>query len=152
VAKIAELIREAKNLHAATVKHLFAPNFLNQVLAWFFHFMQINHLVKLSQLAEIKAASQSQAVLIFKHSTRCSISTTAWTRLQRQWTALLEGIPVYYLDLLNHRDISGQIETEFSVVHQSPQALLIDKGICTFHASHLDISISEIELHAGLTN
>ncbi len=114
--------------------------------------MQLKNLDNLSLLAEIKAASQSKAVLIFKHSTRCSISTTAWSRLQRQWTDLLEGIPVYYLDLLNHRDISGQIEAEFSVVHQSPQALLIDKGICTYHASHLDIHVPDIELHAGLTN
>ncbi|MGL4596083.1 MAG: bacillithiol system redox-active protein YtxJ [Bacteroidia bacterium] len=114
--------------------------------------MQLVDLNNLQQLAEIKTVSQSKPVLIFKHSTRCSISTTAWNRLQRQWTGLLENTTVYYLDLLNYREISNQIEIDFSVMHQSPQALVIDKGICTYHGSHLDIDIQEIEAVAQITS
>lgn len=92
-----------------------------------------------------KLAESDTPVLIFKHSTRCSISMMAWTRLQRQWSDKLEQLPVYYLDLLNYRPISAQIAENFNVEHESPQALLISKGRCVWHASHNAISAAALE-------
>jgi bacillithiol system protein YtxJ len=52
----------------------------------------------------------------------------------------LEGIVTpYYLDLLNHTDISQEIATRFDVYHQSPQLLLIKEGKSIYDASHSDI-------------
>lgn len=93
---------------------------------------------------DIVAASESP-VLIFKHSTRCSISMMAWSRLQRQWSSKLADLPVYYLDLLNYRPISAQIAENFNVEHESPQALLISRGRCVWHASHNAISAEALE-------
>ncbi len=106
-----------------------------------------------SQLEGIINLSKEQSangltVLIFKHSTRCSISSMALNRLENKWVDN-EKIPVYYLDLLNHRDISNEISSVFSVEHASPQALLIKNGICVYNASHTNISVADILVAAS---
>lgn len=101
---------------------------------------------KEATLEEIKILSHEKPVVIFKHSSRCSISSTALNRLERNWKA--EGIqPVnaYFLDLLSYREISNKIEEIFDIEHQSPQLLLIQNGICTYHTSHLGITFEEIK-------
>jgi bacillithiol system protein YtxJ len=107
--------------------------------------MKLIPLEQLAQLAEIVTHSEASPVLIFKHSTRCSISVMAWGRLQRQWTDSLQNISVYYLDLLNHRDISAEIAALFQIEHQSPQALLIRNGVCQYNASHSEIDVLSIQ-------
>jgi bacillithiol system protein YtxJ len=67
----------------------------------------------------------------------------ALNRLESRWTDN-EKIPTYYLDLLNHRDISNEIASVFSVEHASPQVLLIKNGVCVYNASHTDISAADI--------
>ena len=108
--------------------------------------MNWRKLTDINQLQDIKNLSQEQhinAVLLFKHSTRCSISSMALNRLETKW-ADDEQIPTYYLDLLNHRDISNEIANMFSIEHASPQVLLIKNGICIYHKSHNGINASEI--------
>lgn len=97
-------------------------------------------LSSLSQLNEIDTLSASQHVVIFKHSTRCSISDIAYHRLQKGNTEEINKIPVYYLDLIQHRDISNAIAEKYHVYHESPQVLLIKEGECYFDCSHMDIS------------
>lgn len=103
-------------------------------------------LTDISQLQEIQDLSKEQrisAVLLFKHSTRCSISSMALNRLETKWNDN-EQIPAYYLDLLNHRDISNEIASLYSVEHASPQVLLIKDGKCIYHNSHNGINALEI--------
>ena len=101
--------------------------------------MNWNKLTDAAQLHELKAESAGQPVLIFKHSTTCSISTMALSRMERNWSEEA-GIKPYYLDLLNNRTLSGQIAEAFDVAHQSPQVLLIQDGKCVYDASHMGIS------------
>lgn len=103
-------------------------------------------LTEISQLQEIKDLSKEQgisAVLLFKHSTRCSISSMALNRLETKWIDDAK-IPAYYLDLLTYRDISNEIESLFSVEHASPQVLLIKNETCIYHNSHNGISTAAI--------
>ena len=105
-----------------------------------------HQLTTLPQLEDIKNISKEQhidAVLLFKHSTRCSISSMALNRLESKWTDDVT-IPTYFLDLINYRDISNEIATQFSVEHASPQVLLIKNGVCIYHNSHSGIVASEI--------
>lgn len=98
------------------------------------------------QLEEIKTESIAQPVIIFKHSTSCSISATAKNRLERQWDdAGLENVKPYFLDLLSYRSISNQIAATFEVRHESPQLLLIRNGECTSDWSHMGIRLDEIK-------
>jgi bacillithiol system protein YtxJ len=93
------------------------------------------------QLREIK--QQQGYSLIFKHSTRCPISSMAKRRFELDWEGLPENLPLYYLDLIKYRDISNQIAQDFHVHHESPQLLLIKDGECILDQSHGGISVDE---------
>jgi bacillithiol system protein YtxJ len=97
------------------------------------------------QLEDLVAISEQQACLIFKHSTRCSISAIAKTRLERNWEIEANQLVPYYLDLLAYRDLSQQVAQQFGITHQSPQVLVIRNGRCVFDASHLSIDTAAIE-------
>ena len=81
--------------------------------------------------------------VIFKHSTRCSISMMAKRRFEMDWDQLPDEIPLYFLDLIQHRDISSQVASTFSVHHESPQLLLIKDGECILDQSHGEISVED---------
>ena len=101
-------------------------------------------LTDLGQLNEIVDLSNDQAVLIFKHSTRCSISRMALKNFEKEFDLEDKIIP-YFLDLLNHRDISNEIANRFEVVHQSPQLIVIKNGKAIYTASHSDIDATILE-------
>ncbi|MBC7447371.1 MAG: bacillithiol system redox-active protein YtxJ [Hymenobacteraceae bacterium] len=103
-------------------------------------------LTSAEQLDAILAESATQPVAIFKHSTTCSISATAKARLDRQWDAAIgDGIKLYYLDLLRYRPVSNAVAAQLRVVHESPQLLLIQDGVCTYDASHMDIRAEAVK-------
>ncbi|TAE40451.1 MAG: bacillithiol system redox-active protein YtxJ [Sphingobacteriales bacterium] len=95
-----------------------------------------------TQLAEIK--NNSHVSVIFKHSTRCSISSMAKRKFELDWDDLPPDTKLYFLDLLSYRSISNQIAADFNVQHQSPQVLLIKAGICILEQSQGDITVTEI--------
>jgi bacillithiol system protein YtxJ len=95
-----------------------------------------------TQLEQIKEQSKQQPIIIFKHSTRCNISSLAKNRLERETPAT--NVNFYYLDLLRYRGISNKIADDFHVHHQSPQVLLIKNGECTYEESHNGINMQDI--------
>jgi bacillithiol system protein YtxJ len=109
-------------------------------------------LTDVRQLDEIDSMSADKKIMIFKHSTRCSISSMAHNRLENKWRDDddQKAIP-YYLDLLNHRDISNAIASRYDIIHESPQILIISKGKCVYTASHSDIIYDEIISELGKT-
>lgn len=94
------------------------------------------------QLNELITKSQHKPQVIFKHSSRCSISAVAFQRLQKAQQP--ENIEFYFLDLLAHRSLSSKIAETFGVHHESPQVLLIKTGQCVFDESHLGISMKDL--------
>jgi bacillithiol system protein YtxJ len=105
--------------------------------------MNWNKLITIEQLGAIDSESNSTVVLLFKHSTSCSISSTALNRLERKWQNDI-AIKPYYLDLLAHRDVSNDIARRYNIEHQSPQVLVISNGKCIYTNSHFGISYEEI--------
>ncbi|MES2593068.1 MAG: bacillithiol system redox-active protein YtxJ [Bacteroidota bacterium] len=101
-----------------------------------------------SQFEGINQESAEQhikGVMLFKHSSRCSISSMALNRLERSWKLSGDNIPTYYLDLLKYRSVSTKIAELYNVEHESPQVLIIKNGKCIYSASHSAISTAEIE-------
>lgn len=94
------------------------------------------------QLVDIVRNSESRPQVIFKHSTRCSISSVAKGRLDRSSTP--ENVDFYFLDLIKHRNISNKVAEVFKIHHESPQVLVIRNGECVYDESHMGIDISEI--------
>lgn len=107
--------------------------------------MNWNPLTSTAQLAEIDQESLHQPVLILKHSTRCSISSAALSRIERKWSGddALRLKP-YYLDLLTYRPVSNAVEAHYGLAHESPQVLVIRQGRCVYSASHMEINHSDL--------
>lgn len=94
------------------------------------------------QLDIIIEKSKEKPQVIFKHSTRCSISAMAKGRLERSIRP--ENTDFYFLDLIAYRNVSNKISTTLQVFHESPQILLIRNGECIYDESHGAISMDEI--------
>ena len=102
-------------------------------------------LTDLGQLNELIELSYQQPVLIFKHSTRCSISRFALKNFESEFAFSEEELQPYFLDLLENRNISNEIANRFDVMHQSPQILLLKEGKCIYHDSHDGIEVSGLK-------
>lgn len=98
----------------------------------------------MGQLDEMVAFSNQKPAVIFKHSTRCSVSRFALKQFENEF-ALEDNVDAYFLDLLEHRDISNEIASRFGVYHQSPQLLLIKEGKSVYDVSHSDIDAGELK-------
>ena len=99
----------------------------------------------LTQIKQIVENSYRTPCLIFKHSTRCSISSIAKFRLENSWSFSTDEMMPYFLDLISDRVISNQVAEFFQVHHESPQIILVSKGEVLLDASHLDISVEEVK-------
>lgn len=95
-----------------------------------------------AQLNDIQSRSFDHPVVIFKHSTRCSISSMVKTRLER--SVVPEGFEFYYLDLIRYRALSNKVAETFRVEHASPQILKIRNGECVYDESHYSIQMEEL--------
>lgn len=100
-------------------------------------------LESLEQLDELVSESHHRPALIFKHSTRCSISRMALKQFETGFD-LHDKITPYFLDLIEYRTISNAVASKFGVQHQSPQVLLISNGISVYDASHSDIDVETV--------
>ncbi|MGZ8545055.1 MAG: bacillithiol system redox-active protein YtxJ [Flavisolibacter sp.] len=99
-----------------------------------------------TQLEQILSKSQGKPQVIFKHSSRCSISGVALQRLQRGAQPM--DIDFYFVDLIAYRQLSNKIAEVFKVPHESPQILVIRDGKCVYDESHMGISMNDIVEHA----
>jgi bacillithiol system protein YtxJ len=98
-----------------------------------------------AELEMIIEQSTKKPQVIFKHSTRCPISSMAKKRLERHWAFDEDTLDIHYLDLIAYRSISNQVADAFGVTHESPQILIIKNKQAVFHTSHNDISVEVIQ-------
>ena len=99
------------------------------------------------QLKDILLNDSEKPKLLFKHSTRCSISSMAKSRLEREWN--LDNVQPWYLDLIAYRNVSNAIASQLGIDHQSPQAILLKDGEVVHDSSHNSISVSNISKHVS---
>lgn len=100
-------------------------------------------LTDVGELNVIVSESAEKPVLLFKHSTRCAISRMVLKQFERDYN-LDDAVIPYFLDLLQHRDISNAIANQFEVQHQSPQLIVIKEGKAVFNASHESIDVADL--------
>ena len=97
-------------------------------------------LISVEEINTIKEISKNQYILIFKHSTRCGISRMVIKQFESLFSEENKQLKVYYLDLLNFREVSSKLSEVFQVIHQSPQLLVIKNGISVYDESHFGIT------------
>jgi bacillithiol system protein YtxJ len=112
--------------------------------------MRWNQLTDVEQLSKLDELSAVKPVLIYKHSTRCNISSAALGRIERTWKDENENsVTPYYLDLIQYRSVSNAIALRYNVQHESPQVLLIKQGRCVCSQTHMGINVPEILTHVA---
>ncbi len=99
---------------------------------------------KMEQLDEIVEESKTKPVAIFKHSTRCGVSRGVLKSLEKNYNLTDDQLKLYYLDLIQNRDISNEIAARFKVHHESPQMIVIKNGAVVHHDSHHSIEASHL--------
>jgi len=106
--------------------------------------MNWKNLDNLDTLDKIISDSENETQVIFKHSTRCFISSMAKRKFESEWQG---EVNTYLLDLIKFRSISNLIAEKFQVTHQSPQILVVKNGKSIYNNSHEGIDAQTV---AGL--
>ena len=101
------------------------------------HWIPLN---SINQLDDIKDKSSTKTQIIFKHSTRCGTSRMVMNQFTKDYCFNENDFDLYYLDILNYRDISNEIAKVFEVWHESPQLLVIKNRVVVAHSSHGQIN------------
>lgn len=99
-------------------------------------------------IKEIVAQSNSKPQLIFKHSTRCIISSSALGMFEKAYE-YGDEVDLHFLDLIRFRNVSNAIATELGVHHESPQLILLHNQKVVHHASHHSIDAKNIKQYVG---
>lgn len=106
------------------------------------------NLTEESQLSELIEKSNTTPQAIYKHSTRCSISSVVLQRLKSSKND--QHLDIYYLDLFQYRSLSNKVSEVFNEHHESPQILLIKDGKCIYAESHMSITPKDLINEAAL--
>lgn len=99
----------------------------------------------ISEIEDIIKSSEDKLSVIFKHSPRCGVSRMALNAFERNLQVEEEEIELFFVDVVNQREISTELAHQFQVQHESPQLLLIKSGKCVHHGSHHQISAEIIK-------
>ena len=119
------------------LKNIFGDKILKEVKETYLSWTPI---ISIDEINTIKEISKIQSILIFKHSTRCGISRIVIKQFESLFNEENKHLKVYYLDLLNFREVSSKLSEVFQVIHQSPQLLVVKNGISVYDESHYDIT------------
>lgn len=99
-------------------------------------------------LAAAFERSKKQPVLVLKHSLTCPVSTAAL----REYEKFLENqadLDANLIEIQNQRPLSNAVAERTGVRHESPQAILLENGEVSWHASHWEITTKSLDKAAG---
>jgi len=106
----------------------------------------MKELTSVEDWQECLAASREQPVLVFKHSTRCSISAMAESIVKRYEAGDGAGKPpIYMVKVVESRPVSDEIARSLEVQHKSPQLILVKNGEAIWSTSHYNITYENIQ-------
>ena len=101
--------------------------------------MNWRKLTSVSEFNDIlmQSSTTGSAFILFKHSTRCMVSTMALRNFASEFKS---DLPTYFIDLIKYRDLSNHIAEVTHIAHQSPQVITIKNGEVVYSESHYHIS------------
>jgi len=98
--------------------------------------IEMNRIEDLEQLLE---KSRCNPIVIFKHSTQCPVSTSAYEEFL-EFTENAGDVLCGIVLVIENRSLSNRIESRLGVRHESPQAIVVENGRQTWNASHWSIT------------
>jgi bacillithiol system protein YtxJ len=102
--------------------------------------------VQLHQIQDLKQLlqkSNSDPVIIFKHSTQCPVSAEAYDEFIR-FTERAPGVTAGLVLVIEDRDVSNAIASTLGIRHQSPQAIVVKNGEPIWSTSHWSITADSL--------
>ena len=81
-------------------------------------------------------ASHREPIIVFKHSESCGASVFADELL----TAGDPAAPVHRLVVQRHRAASNRLARQLGVRHESPQVIIVARGVAVWHTSHAGVT------------
>ncbi len=104
----------------------------------------IHYVKSQADFANLLEASKTKKVMLFKHSTSCSISAGAWREVKHFEQAHPE-LEIYVNLVIEDRPVARQIAADIGIPHASPQAIVFEGGKPVWDASHGDIYDESLE-------
>lgn len=81
--------------------------------------------------------SDTHPVIIFIHSATCPVSARAYDKMKQALAdAVIPQKQTFMVVVQNSHVVSDYIAEKTGVAHESPQVLVIKKGVVVFDASH----------------
>ncbi len=105
---------------------------------------EFDSLLNTDQLLVAVNSSEELPFLIFKHSTRCSISSIVLNKFRTKYKDT-DAVKIFQLDLIKYRALSNEIAEIFEVEHQSPQVIVVKNKKVIHQASHYEINEMNLE-------
>ena len=89
-------------------------------------------------LENLISDSTQKPVIVFKHSTACSISSRAYREMEK-----LEG-QVNILEVQSAREVSRELANRTGIRHETPQVIVLRDGKAVWNASHFDVKAADV--------
>ncbi len=100
---------------------------------------RFNEINSTEELDELFEQSKENPVALFKHSLTCPISAGVFHEISNA------DADINLIVIQNARNVSGAIADKTGIRHESPQAIVIKDGKPVYHASHYDVTASDVE-------
>jgi len=94
--------------------------------------------------SDLDALFKQDCTVLFKHSTACPVSWVAHGQMTRFLAARPETA-VHMVNVIKNRPVSQEIARRTGVVHESPQVIVLNRGIVVDAISHGDITQTRLE-------
>lgn len=91
----------------------------------------------------LEEALDAPRALVYKHSPRCGLSFLARREIRR-FEEKFPDATVYVIDVVARKDLSETVAARLGVRHESPQALLVERGRARAHASHRGVRSTDL--------
>lgn len=96
-------------------------------------------MIDITSEQELNSVWASPAAVVFKHSTQCDISATAYREVA-QAAGRFPGMQINLVRVIESRPVAQEVERRTGVRHESPQVFVLRNGEVAWHASHWRIT------------
>lgn len=93
---------------------------------------------------ELESAFDESWAVVFKHSTRCPVSSFAHREVA-EFRRRHAGVPVYVVHVVEQRLLSNALAARTGVRHESPQAIVLSEGKVLWADSHQGVTADALE-------
>lgn len=87
---------------------------------------------------------QTNSFAIFKHSSRCGVSSWVKRSFQGDWKSEYSQVNIYEVDVIRNRAISQLIAKNLNIHHESPQLIVVENGEVVHSESHNNIEAKSL--------